>query len=261
MFDGEGSRSTKSAGPPGRRWRMMKGRQSAQLAEIEDLPEAVAEAVAEEAAGSSHKVHLAPRHWQEIIALAELEADIDRSMSLIAEVEELLEVYPALLETVEDAPPPARKLAYLEPLVQRAERLLAALHAPDGDALWFDFAVQGADFLGSRNALETGLENFLCSAQLVVGDLEQSGYRQGCAEQVQQVFVSDLYRLFDLYSAVLALHGETAASLARARFVNLCVEAAQIEIDPAALNVKPATVPVVPVQRLSRSKAGEVDPG
>lgn len=239
---------------------MLKGRQSAQLAENEDLladallpPEGIEE--------PERKIHLTPQHWQEIIALAELEDDIDRSMSLIAEVEELLSVYPYLLETVEDAPPPARKLAYLEPLAQRTERLLASLHAPDGEALWFDFAVQGADFLGARNALETSLENFLCSAQMVLADLEQSGYRQGCAEQVQQVFVSDLYRLFDLYSTVLAVHGETAAGRARSRFVNLCLDAAHIEVDPSSLNVKPASGPVVPASHLLRPPATNPERG
>lgn len=215
----------------------MSLRQSVRRAEVinecDDLAEAIEGSESKEA--SPQIPRLTPEHWQEIIVLTSLEDDMDHATALITQVEEVLGIYPLLLAAIADSPVATRKLVYLEPLAQRAERLLAALRAREGDHLWFDFALQGMDYATNREALAAALENFLCGTQQVLPELEHRNYRQGPTEQVQYVLIGDLCRLFDGYGRTAALSGTEVADRNKTRFVRLCLDAAQIQAEAATV--------------------------
>lgn len=178
---------------------------------------------------------LNPEHWQEIIELAGLENEMDHATALITQVEEVLGIYPLLLAAIADSPVATRKLVYLEPLAQRAERLLAALRVRDGDHLWFDFALLGLDYATNREALAAALENFLCGTQQVLPELEHRNYRQGPTEQVQYVLIGDLCRLFEGYARVGGNPDTELLDRNRNRFVHLCLDAAAIPAEAATI--------------------------
>lgn len=178
---------------------------------------------------------LSAEHWQEIVAITDLEWDLDRFRALISETEEVLSLYPPLLEAMQDTPTLGQRLAYLEPLLQRAERLSAGLGASEYDALWFDFAVQGADLTALRAQLTELLDKLLTTGRRVVADLESTDPRQGSVEQVQQLLVADLRRVFDEYCSPILLEDEGLSNISRSRFVRLCLDAARVDASPAAL--------------------------
>lgn len=201
--------------------------------------------------------YLTPEHWQEIVAITDTEWDLDRFKALVTETEEVLSLYPALLEALESSPSPAEKLAYLEPLLQRAERVLANLDASEGDALWFDFALQGTDYARTRTSLVQALQTLLAAGRQVATELEGTDPRSGPVEQVQRLLVADLRRLFDSYCSPILLEDEGMTNIARTRFVRLCLDAARIEARPAALAAAHAVKPEASLLHLVRRPSSD----